>query len=161
MNRGGRVETLFVMLIVAAIAVYGVWKYTQAENNSVAKFAKHAEDLERGYKDLAARVLAVEEKNSALELTNENLKTSNADLQARLVIIDGELEASQTHMEKLRKSQIDLRDRSYPRHVELTFKQPVGAIPIEIVKSAPPPKAQKADPQTVKRIKKQMDELSQ
>lgn len=154
------VEALFIAFIFASIAVYGVWKYTQAESNDMKRFVDKANAQDVEIKDLKKRIGELEERAETSDKLLQEWGLKIQTFSTQVEEFSKEVDAAQVHMEKLRKGQIDLRDRSYPRHIELTLKEPLGAIPVEIYvnDSAKGPKAGKQS--TINKVKKQIQDLS-
>jgi hypothetical protein len=168
-SQGGKmtVELVGMLIFFAMFGMYGIYKYSTSETNAYNTIVEKARDNEAAMKALTTKVdeldTAVEEQADVIEAQKVLIATISSKFEG----LEKDFAESQEHLAKLRKSQIDLRDRSYPRHIELSIKPPVGAIPVEIygpTKKAelpPPLKGQKkpTDAQ-MKKLKKQIDEVS-
>lgn len=129
----GTVDLIAMLALFVALASFGIWRYSRAEDNDYKKFAMKATELSSQMSLLEKSCLR--EKSEAFVAALSRIEKLETQTTMALVQMD-EL---QDHCARLRKSQIELRDRSYPRHIEITF--PVkGAIPVEIHgPSTPPP----------------------
>jgi len=165
-SQGGRmtVELVGLLIFFAMFGMYGIWKYSNSETNAYNTIVDKAREQEAAMKSLTTKVSELDDVVSDLKEVVEADKLLIGTLTAKCDSLEKDLTESQEHMAKLRKSQIDLRDRSYPRHIEMTFK-PSGAIPVEILGPTKPPlppaKGQaKPSPAMMKKLKKQIDEVS-
>lgn len=156
----GTTDLIVMLALFVALAVYGIWKYSRAEDNDYRKFTEQAAEL-------SARMSTVE-KNCEQDSGNIVQAFDRiTDLEVQTKKLFEEIAELQDHCAKLRRSQIDLRDRSYPRQIEVKFP-PGGAIPVEIMgPSTPPPVPRpkaKATPKDakamLKKTAKQIKELS-
>ena len=129
---------LFVLLS-ACLAIYGIFKYHQAEKSDYAATVQAFKDLKTDYESLK-RYAEKEIKAQDVDLTTHS---------AQLKDLQKQIDDVQEHLAKLRASYMKLRDRvvSKPRKVEV-----IGAIPVEVMHPSPKPQ--------LKKIKKQIDQLS-
>ena len=167
-SQGGKmtVELVGLLIFFAMFGMYGIYKYSTSETNAYNTIVEKARDNEAAMKTLTTKVDELDEAVSEQKEVIEADKLLIGALTAKCDSLEKDFAESQEHMAKLRKSQIDLRDRSYPRHIELSIK-PTGAIPVEIygpTKKAelpPAPKGQKKPSEAqMKKLKKQIDAVS-
>lgn len=143
------------------LVVYGVYKHARIEDNDYKKLVDAVKNYNVEVADFKKSVATMEEKLTASTKQVEELKT-------KVDALTKDNEQAQEHMARLRQGQIQLRDRSFPRTVDFNLKTPT-AIPIEIhmpskpraVKAPEQKPAQKADPKLMKKLKKDLDKLSQ
>lgn len=124
-------EMLF-LLAVMAMAVYGVFKYINAETNDYSKLVQKL-SIQRGeIETLKKEIMGQDDKILGLSVFIDQLKSEVFVYTKKTMEVEKDVDEAQDHMAKMRDSQAQLRDRSYPRTVEIEIKTPVGAIPIEI-----------------------------
>lgn len=159
------IELIGLFIFFAMFGMYGIWKYSNSETNAYNTIVDKARDQEAAMQTLTKKVedldKKVEDQNDVIQAKVLEIEA----LKAKADALEKDFADNQEHMAKLRKSQIDLRDRSYPRHIEMTFK-PSGAIPVEILGPtkptlpAPAKGQPKPSPALMKKLKKQVDGLS-
>lgn len=136
-------NTVDLLVILASVlALYGIFKYNQAERNDYASTVQTMRDIKADL-DQLSRYVDKEIKSQDVDLTTHSSQIK--DLQKQI-------DDLQEHVAKLRSSYMKLRDRvvAKPRKVEI-----MGAIPVEVMHPSKPPAVPK-----LKQIKKQIEDLS-
>ncbi len=128
-----------IFLLAALVAVFGIYKYHQAEKSDYAQTLDLIKDLKADHESLK-------------RFSERELKANDVDItthEAQIKDLQKQIDQVQEHIAKLRASYMKLRDRviTQPRKVQIQ-----GAVPVEVMGPSEKP--------NVKKIKKQLEELS-
>jgi septation ring formation regulator EzrA len=131
----------------------GFWYYGQSEDTAFHKTLAEIKSIKADYKrvdDLVASNIST--------VANCNLKVK--ELEQTVAKMRDELDVFRDQVADTREKQIRLREALAAKRPQV--KMPSGPIQVEFVTSPTPPKSphQKADPAVVKKVKKQLQELS-
>ena len=153
----GSIDLLIILF--AVIAIYGIWRYSKAEENDYSSLRKEVLDLSSEIKQTKIKS---EDTQKLTELQRDQLAITKQNLDS----ISQEMDQVQEHMQRLRAQQARLKEKMIPEK-KIIKVQHVGAIPFEIYKPTTPLPAQEPSPkndlprnQQLKRLKKQIDQFT-
>lgn len=145
---------LLACLILAAIfCAGGFWFYNNAEDTAMHTFVRL--DRERAAEVKALNDLLV---SNISTVGNANIRVKA--MEEQLVKMRDELDVFRDQVADTREKQIKLKDRLASKRPTIHFS---GPIPVELYtnpKAPASPHNPKVDPKLVKKIKKQLDEVS-
>lgn len=155
-------EMVAVIAILLVLGLFGIWKASTAENNDYAKY-------KASLLDLTSRVESAEKLMNAantMSIEAERVSTETADKFGKL---EEDVIHVQDHLARHKAEIVKLKDRSYPRHVELTVKPPTQPIQFEYYAGNPKPtfstskapKVPEPPKKLMKKIKKQLQEINE
>lgn len=160
MGKGSGMSGELIFILAMVVAIFGIYKYNKSEMNDYAALIDKMNHQAGEINSLKADLKKVEDFKIAMEAFDR-----------KVIDLGNDVEQSQDHNAKLREAVIELRDKLSRRN-PITRVQ--GPIMVEIhstkpqarqqappkIPDGPPVAPQKPDPKLLKKVKKQVQELS-
>lgn len=157
MGKGSGMSGELIFFLAIIVAIFGVYKYNKSEMNDYAELISKMNHQAGEINTLKAELKKVEDFKIAMEAFDR-----------KVIDLGNDVEQSQDHNAKLREAVIELRDKlsrrrpvtqvQGPIQVEFyTRPAPKQNAPLKVPDGPPPAKP---DPKLLKKVKKQVQELS-
>lgn len=159
MRRGNGMtgEMIFFLAVTVSIAVYGIWKYSQAESNDYAVFTRTVQDCND-------RISVLERKFRE----QDDLKKMIEEFSVKIQGFGTDVMQAQEHNALLREGLIELKEKLATKRPVMSF--PKEALKVEFINRTPPRPSQPPKPvpmgppakakELLKQTKKQIEKLS-